>query len=122
MKRLFFPMVLGSMIMLSSCGIDLAFTLNQNTNTTQVQLQSNNYSIIGKARGSDTATYIFGIGGLKKKQLYANAYARMMDNAKLNNGSKAVVNIVTEEYIGGVHPIFTRRITTVSCNVVEFTK
>ena len=66
--------------------------------------------------------YIFLIGGLKKKQLYENAYSNMMSKANLLNTSKAVINIVTEEHVGGVPPFYFKRTVTVSANVVEFVK
>ena len=62
------------------------------------------------------------IGGLNKKQIYQNAYGEMAAKATLHSGSKAMINVVTEEHIGGVPPFYFKRKLTVSCNVVEFTK
>lgn len=46
----------------------------------------------------------------------------MMSKANLLNTSKAVINIVTEEHVGGVPPFYFKRTVTVSANVVEFVK
>jgi hypothetical protein len=66
-------------------------------------------------------SYVLVFGGVRKKQLFNNAYANMMDNAELS-GSKALINIVTEEHVGGVPPFFFKRTVTVSANVIEFTR
>lgn len=114
--------VLLTSFLISSCGISTSMMLNQNQIATQVQLTGNNYKVIDKVSGQSKATYVFGFGGIKKKQLYENAYSAMMDNAKLVNTSRAVVNVVTEEHIGGLPPIYIRRTVTVSAHVIEFTK
>lgn len=106
---------------LSSCGANYAVTGNYNLNTTQVQLASNNYQIINKVSGSADVSYICMIGGLSKEQLYENAYSAMMANAGLV-GSRAVINVVTEEHIGGFIPFYYTRTITVSANVIEFIK
>ncbi|MNL74767.1 hypothetical protein D3C87_2004500 [compost metagenome] len=62
------------------------------------------------------------IGGMNKRQLYENAYSAMMKKANLLNGSKAIINVMTEEHIGGFAPFFVRRTITVSAQVVEFTR
>jgi hypothetical protein len=62
------------------------------------------------------------IGGVKKKQLYQNAYSAMLEKANILNGSKAIINIVTEEHLGGFPPFFYRRTITISANVIEFIK
>ncbi len=106
---------------LSSCGVGAAYVFNHNQNNTQVHLSENNYEIIERVTGSAEVDYIFAIGGLKKKQLYANAYSQMLDEANLN-GSKAITNVVTEEHFGGLPPFYVKRTITVSGYVIEFTR
>ena len=123
MKKLFLisPLIL-SLFFLSSCGISLTSIMNQNMNSTEVHLTSNNYKITGKATGSAEVTYVLIFGGMNKKRLYENAYANMVDNAGLDSGSKALVNVLTEEHIGGVPPIYYTRTVNVSANVIEFVR
>lgn len=117
-----FAAVAGAMVLLNSCGASHALISNSNLNTTQVQLAGNNFKVVDKVSGTSDVSYILGIGGLNKKQLFENAYSAMMDKANLKGGARAVVNNVTEEHIGGLFPIYFKRTVTVSCNVVEFTK
>jgi Family of unknown function (DUF6567) len=100
----------------------ISVILNDNQNSTQVHLTSNNYKVVEKVSGTAEATYICLIGGLKQKQLYKNAYSAMMDKANLTNGSRAVINLVTEEHFGGVPPFYYKRTVTVSAHVIEFIK
>jgi hypothetical protein len=106
---------------LTSCGVGTALVINQNQNTTQVHLGSANYSIVGNAVGSSEVEYIMLIGGLNKKQLYQNAYSDMVSKANLS-GSKALINIITEEHVGGVPPFYVKRKITVSASIIEFNK
>lgn len=108
--------------LLSSCGVSTAFVSNLNQNSTEVHLSENNFKIINQVSGSSEMSYVLGIGGVNKKQLYENAYSAMMKNANLQSGSKAIINVMTEEHISGFAPFFVRRTITVSAQVVEFTK
>lgn len=118
------PALLGisALAMLSSCGVSNALIVNHNANTTQVVLGSNNFRVVDKVSGQSSVTYICMIGGSTKKQLFRQAYAEMMENANLKNSSKAVINVTTEEHVGGVPPFYFVRTVTVSGNVVEFVK
>jgi len=111
-----------SVFVMSSCGVGIATVFNQNQNITQVHLSTNNYNIVNKATGSADVTYVLFFGGMNKKQLYENAYSAMINDAKLDTGSKAVINILTEEHIGGFPPLYYKRTLTVSANVIEFTR
>jgi hypothetical protein len=106
---------------LNSCGVSNAFVFNVNQNSTQVSLSQANYKVVGKATGDSKVSYVLIFGGARKKQLYANAYAKMAENANLS-GSQALINVVTEEHIGGVPPFHYTRTITVSATVIEFTK
>ena len=107
---------------LSSCGIGTALVANQNQNATEVHLSENNFKVIDQVSGSSEATYVLAIGGMNKRQLYENAYSTMMKKANLLNGSKAIINVMTEEHVSGFAPFFVRRTITVSAQVVEFTR
>ena len=77
-------------------------------------------SVVGKASGTAEVSYVLIFGGLNKRRLFQDAYSAMVDEANLT-GSKALINMVTEEHVGGVPPFYTTRTLTVSANVVEFT-
>ena len=107
---------------LSSCGIGTALVANHNQNATEVHLSQNNFKVIEQVSGSSEVSYVLGIGGVNKRQLYENAYSAMMKKANLVNGSKAIINVMTEEHVSGFAPFFVRRTITVNAQVVEFTK
>lgn len=114
--------ITGLSFVISSCGVNYAYVVNQNQNSTQVELTEKNFNVVERVSGSADVTYVMFIGGHKKKQTYANAYAKMLEAAKLEGSSKAVINVVTEEHFGGFPPFFIKRTITVSGHVVEFTK
>ncbi len=107
---------------LSSCGIGTALVSNHNQNATEVHLSQNNFKVIDQVSGSSEVSYVLGIGGVNKRQLYENAYSTMLKKANLLNGSKAITNVMTEEHVSGFAPFFVRRTITVSAQVVEFTR
>ena len=109
-------------VFLSSCGIGTALVTNHNQNATEVHLGENNFKVIDQVSGSSEVTYVMAIGGMNKRQLYENAYSTMMKKANLLNGSKAIINVMTEEHVSGFAPFFVRRTITVSAHVIEFTK
>jgi len=119
---IFFAAAVLVLTSLSSCGVNYAVTGNFNLNNTQVQLSSANFNIVDKITGSASTTYIFFIGGVGDHQLYENAYSKMMTNANLTKGARAVCNVLTEEQMEGVVPFYWKRTITVSANVIEFTK
>ena len=121
-KLIFYASILLSALLFTSCGVNTAALLNTNQNVTQVNLSSNNFKIIDRVRGSSEVKYVLLINGISHKQLYANAYADMLEKANLVSGSKAIINVVTEEHFGGVPPFFIVRTVTVSANVIEFQK
>jgi PBP1b-binding outer membrane lipoprotein LpoB len=108
--------------LLSSCGISTALVTNHNQNATQVHLSGNNFKVIDQVSGSSETSFLLAMGGMKEKQLYENAYSTMMKKANLLNGSKALINVMTEEHVSGFFPFFVRRTITVSAQVVEFTR
>ena len=110
------------LLFFNSCGINYATVTNHNQNSTEVHLSSNNYQVVDKVSGSAEVNYVLVFGGAKRKQLYKNAYSKMLDAANLMSGSKAIVNLMTEEHVGGVPPFYYKRTITVSAHVVEFIK
>lgn len=123
MKKIrIYSVLLLIVALLSSCGIGTALVTNHNQNATEVHLSQNNYKVIDQVSGSSEDTYVLTIGGINKRQLYENAYSTMMKKANLLNGSKAIINVMTEEHVSGFAPFFIRRTITVSAQVVEFTR
>ncbi len=114
--------VISLAALFSSCGVNTALILNHNQNNTQVQLAGTNYKVLNKVSGTSEVTYICAIGGLCKSQLYQNAYSDMMDKANLIGGSKAMINVITEEHVKMITPFYIKRTITVSGYVIEFTK
>jgi len=117
-----YSVILSITLFLSSCGIGTARIANHNQNATEVHLSGNNFKVIDQVSGSSEASYVFGFGGMNKRQLYENAYATMLKKANLLNGSKAIINVLTEEHFSGFVPFFVSRTITVSAQVVEFTR
>lgn len=107
---------------LSSCGIGTALVVNHNQNATEVHLSGNNFRVVDQVSGSSEVSYVFAIGGMKKRQLYENAYSTMLKKANLLNGSKAIINVITEEHVSGFAPFLVKRTITVSGQVIEFTR
>lgn len=117
-----YSILLSTTLFLSSCGIGTALITNHNQNATEVHLSGNNFKVIDQVSGSSEASYVLGFGGMNKRQLYENAYATMLKKANLLNGSKAIINVLTEEHFSGFAPFFVNRTITVSAQVVEFTR
>jgi ABC-type oligopeptide transport system substrate-binding subunit len=123
MKKLTFLLIILAISgLLSACSVNYAYVLNHNHNNTQVHLGSNNYQIIKRVSGSATASYVFVFGGLNKKRLYEEAYTEMLKDADLTSGAKALINVLTEERLGGAPPFYYERTVTVSSHVIEFMK
>jgi hypothetical protein len=110
------------MVVISSCGAGRAIMRNQNQSSTQVHLKEDNFKVISSVSGSAEAKYWVLIGGRKRQQMYNEAYAEMVKSAALIDGPRALVNLLTEEHVGGVPPFFLKRTITVSGHVVEFNR
>ena len=108
------------MVMTTGCGFTSNLTAGAVVNQTNVVLSQNNFKVIGESEGVAEATYIFGIGGLSKKALEANAIAIMTENAHLR-GSQAIVNVTVNQSVADWVGIYTKRTVTARCQVVEFT-
>jgi hypothetical protein len=121
-KILSISLAVLTIALMSSCGVGNAIIVNHNQNSTQVQLSGKNFKVVDKVSGNAEVKYICLIGGLKQKQMYENAYSAMVSKANLASGARALVNIVTEEHIGGVPPFYYKRTVTLSAHVIEFTQ
>jgi len=84
-------------------------------------LSKKNFKVIESVQGESEAIYIFGIGGLSKKAMIAEAKANMLTNANIVGSSKAIIN-ETVEIIHSLFPFFRKYKVTVSGHVVEFTE
>ena len=99
MKKIkIYSVLLLLVALLSSCGVNTALVTNHNQNATEVHLSGNNFKVIDQVNGSSELSYVLAIGGMNKRQLYENAYSTMMKKANLLNGSKAIINVMTEEH------------------------
>ena len=94
MKKLLFKVVMAvaAVIMFASCGVSSHLTANANLNQTNVVLSQKNFHVVKTVEAEVSATYIFGIGGLRQQALKDNAIAKLTENAGLT-GSQALVNV-----------------------------
>lgn len=123
MKRsLSILLMAASLLTLNSCGVNHALVLNQNQINTQVHLAKNNYKIVGRVNGNAEVNYVLIFGGMNRQELYKQAYEKMTSSANLQSGSRALINVLTEEHIGGVPPFYYTRTVTVSADLLEFTE
>lgn len=118
-KTLYLALVLGAFI-LTGCGFSNHLTTNTNGHNTEVQLSRNNFKILKTVWATEKATYVLGIGGISKKALLANARAKMIQEAGLEGGSKALINETVESHVSNML-IITTVTVTVSAQVIEFT-
>jgi hypothetical protein len=120
-KRLKLVMLFLSITLLSSCAFHNGLSSNQNNNTTEVVLAKKNYKVIASVQGESQATYVFGIGGLSKKAMIAEARANMLSKANIIGGSKAIINEIVEVK-HTAFPIVQTHKVIVSAFVIEFTE
>jgi hypothetical protein len=109
-------------VFLSSCGINsgLYNSFNVNGANTNVVLQKKNFKVVETVSGDASDSYIFAIG-LNKPGLVAKAKQKMIENAKLDGTSKAIINITIEEHCKLVL-VYVERTITVHGTVIEFTE
>lgn len=123
MKNLkpFFVIILIS-FMAASCGMHMGYMNNHNNNLTNVELNRKNFVVVEHVTGQATATYVFGIGGIGKKDLVNKAKTDMIKNANLVGSSKAIINVTVEAHDVMVLPFYRKRTITASGHIVEFTE
>ena len=91
----FFLFAMVAMLFASCAGLNTTPYQNDPVET-KVLLSEANYTIVGEATGEWTATYVFGIGGLKRSTLKTNALSEMYKNAQLK-GNQQIINITTTQ-------------------------
>ena len=106
-----------SALSFTSCGV--ASTTSNNVTETKVVLSEKNFKVVGQAYGEAKATYVFGMGGIRKKALRNNAIDEMSKNANLS-GAQTLTNITTHTSVKMVTPIFFQRTCSATANVIEF--
>jgi len=84
-------------------------------------LSKKNFKVIGSVQGESQAMYVFGIGGLSKKAMIAEARANMLSKADIVGGSKAIIN-ETVEVKSSFFPIVRLFKVIVSGHIIEFTE
>ena len=122
MKRnLFIFASLALVSLTTSCANYNGLIKNENNQSTQVVLSQNNFTVVESITGEATATYVFGIGGLSKNALIQEARTQMVQKAKLNGTSKAIINEKVEIKTS-LLPIVNKVRVNVSAEVIEFTR
>ena len=108
-------------LLVTSCGLSSNMTSNANLNQTNVVLTKNNFKVVKSVEAETAQTYVFGIGGISKNALKANAIADLTKSAGLT-GSQALVNITVRESVATIFGIYTKYIINAEGTVVEFTE
>jgi len=119
MKTLF--LLIAISFLFSSCAIHNGLTTNSNLHNTEVVLSRKNFKVVKSVQGEAQALYVFGIGGLSRKSLIAEARAEMLSDADMIGDSKAVIN-ETVEIKHSFFPFVRVYKVTVSGHIVEFTE
>lgn len=92
-----------------------------NQNSGVVQLFKKNFKVIGRMTGEASATYVFGVFGPDKQNLYSQAMIDLERKAKLEGNARALMSIVTDQKV--TWSWFATTVTVyVSANVIEFTE
>jgi len=120
MKKVTF-LLISITFLFSGCAMHSGLTTNLNNHTTEVVLSKNNFKVIASVQGESYATYVFGIGGLTKKAMVAEARVNMLSKANMIGSSKAIIN-ETVEIKCSLFPIVRRYRVIVSGNIIEFTE
>ena len=113
MKKVYLLFVVLTTI-LSGCAMHNGYINNS------VALSSNNYIIKGQASGAATATYIFGLGGLDRTAMVAEAKKDMMYNFPLREG-EAYANTSVVWKNSFIFFVKTSKVT-ISADIIKFTK
>jgi hypothetical protein len=121
-KNGFITLFLIAIIFLSGCGVNSGIINQYSVNgaNTNVVLEKKNFKVIGTVSGQATDTYLFFIGGYKQT-LVSKAKQNMIENAKLDGTSRAIINVTLEEHNKFIFVYFKRTIT-IHGTVIEFTE
>lgn len=99
-------------IVFSSCAIHVG------TITGDASISTNNFKMIGMAKGTATTTKIFGLGGLGKDALVNDAKKDLLQNNPLRDG-QALAN-VTLDFKNSYILFVNKQKVTVAADIVEF--
>lgn len=117
-KNILASIAIVATLSLSSCG--MTHTTSNNINQTQVMLKEKNFRVLGQVYGEVKATYILGLGGIRRRALRANAIDEMTRNAQLT-GSQTLVNVTTHTSWKGIFPFFYQQVVCdATATVIEF--
>ena len=108
-----------AVLLVSSCGTSSNLTFNANLNQTNVVLSQDNFKVVDTVSTEVSSTYVFGIGGISKKALKANAVAELTKKANLT-GPQALVNVTVKQSGFTIMGIYTKCIFVAEGTVVEF--
>lgn len=118
MKKLFaICAVTFAALCFTSCGV--TSTTSNNLTETKVVLSEKNFKVVGHAYGEAKATYVLGIGGLRKKALRNNAINEMSKNANLT-GAQTLVNVTTHQSVKMITPLYMEITYSATANIIEF--
>lgn len=120
MKKLLIISI-GFMFLLTSFAVHSGLTTNANLHTTEVVLSQRNFKVVESVSGESQALYFLGIGGLSKQAMISEALAKMLSNANIVGGAKAIIN-ETVEIKNSIFPIIRLYKVTISGHIIEFTE
>lgn len=118
MKKVFLKSILAMIVAvsMSSC-----MGVHSGTMASSANLSSANFSYVKQsARGSATATYILGIGGISRETLVEDAKLRLLANNPLKSNqalANLTVNFKVTSYVGYIYRTAT---CVVTADIVEF--
>lgn len=112
MKKIIF--IFSITLFFSSCAFHTGYMSNS------AALSQNNFSYVKKNLvGESTATYIFGFGGLARKNLVEDAKSDLMKNSNLTDG-QALANITVNFKNTLITGIYNQVKCTVTADIVQF--
>ncbi len=113
MKSIFKLAVLFSFtIFFSSCATHYGLMSSSSS------LSSNNFKVIKLAKGESSTTKIFGIGGLDKDALVADAKKNLLENNPLKDGQ--VLANITVDFKNSFMLIIMETKVTITADIIEF--
>ncbi|MDE6140241.1 MAG: hypothetical protein K2F95_04745 [Alistipes sp.] len=108
-----------AVLVLSGCTLT-NYVGHSDIDPNRLQDSATGYKVVGHAEGRAKATYIFGIGGMRKWSREANALADMCENAELKS-NQAIINVVSRRQDMFVFfPIYWRRQFITSGTIIEY--
>ncbi|MDR1200817.1 MAG: hypothetical protein LBL58_04175 [Tannerellaceae bacterium] len=118
MKKIYLFFLLT--LLFTGCGFHNGLTRNTNVNNTEVVLSERNFRVVSNVQGTSETFYIFGLGGMSKSAMIADARAQILQQADMIGKSRALVNEIVEEHNLFIL-IYNRRKITVTAQLIEFT-